>query len=129
MRERERRKVLLLLDNFSGHYCDIELKNITIIFLPEKTTSKTQPMDAGIIRAFKAINTSLLNKRLIEAADYVENSEQFVKTITILDAIKMIVKSWDLVKRETIVNSWSHVWFTRQNNQPLRVDDVDGVDG
>ena len=47
-------RVLLLLDNCSSY----KLENLTLLyvdvyFLPPNTTSKLQPMDAGIIMAFK----------------------------------------------------------------------------
>ena len=45
---RQKRKVLLLIDNAPGHVCD-EYDNIEIIFLPPNTTSKLQPLDQGII--------------------------------------------------------------------------------
>ncbi|KAG0434594.1 Tigger transposable element-derived protein 6 [Dictyocoela muelleri] len=50
----EKRKVLLVLDNCPGHKITIETSNIEILFLPKNTTSKLQPLDAGIIRSFKA---------------------------------------------------------------------------
>jgi hypothetical protein len=56
----ERQKVLLLLDNFSGHKLVVQLvggleglSNVRIVFLPPNTTSKWQPMDQGIIISFK----------------------------------------------------------------------------
>jgi hypothetical protein len=50
------RPTVLLLDNFSGHIKDIQdvvLNHLEVIFLPANTTSKTQPLDAGIIASFK----------------------------------------------------------------------------
>ena len=49
----QNRRVLLLLDNFSGHRCDYTAENIEIVFLPPNTTSHCQPLDQGIIHAFK----------------------------------------------------------------------------
>jgi len=45
----------LILDNASVHgiASNLDLKHLKIIFLPPNTTSKTQPMDAGIIQALK----------------------------------------------------------------------------
>jgi hypothetical protein len=45
----------LILDNASVHNsaADLRLKNLEIVFLPPNTTSKTQPMDAGIIQTLK----------------------------------------------------------------------------
>ena len=56
----ERRKVLLLLDNFSGHELGVQLvggkealDNVRIEWLPPNTTSHWQPLDQGIIASFK----------------------------------------------------------------------------
>lgn len=46
--------VLLLLDNCTSHKLDnLTLENVEVYFLPPNTTSKLQPMDAGIIMSFK----------------------------------------------------------------------------
>jgi hypothetical protein len=48
------RKVLLIIDNAGCHNLNgIELKNVKIKFLPPNTTSRLQPLDAGIIASFK----------------------------------------------------------------------------
>ncbi|KAL3677198.1 hypothetical protein R1sor_027146 [Riccia sorocarpa] len=66
MRE-QKRKVLLLVDNASSHaflgpgavqstarkFKRLQLSNVTILFLPPNTTAIIQPLDAGIIQAFK----------------------------------------------------------------------------
>ena len=51
----ERRKIILFLDNAPCHPEALQnnLKNIKLIFLPKCATSQLQPLDAGIIRAFK----------------------------------------------------------------------------
>jgi hypothetical protein len=56
------RKVLLLLDNFSGHEVGVEfigglegLSNVRIAWLPPNTTSHWQPLDQGIIASFKLL--------------------------------------------------------------------------
>ncbi|XP_070592955.1 tigger transposable element-derived protein 1-like [Erythrolamprus reginae] len=51
-------KVLLLMDNAGGHD-DLahEHDGVQVEFLPPNTTSLIQPMDQGIIRAFKALYT------------------------------------------------------------------------
>ena len=40
-------KILLLLDNFSGHPTDLSHPNIKVMFLPPNTTSILQPCDQG----------------------------------------------------------------------------------
>lgn len=42
------------MDNAPSHIvADVKLTNVTFQALPPNTTSKVQPMDAGIIAAFK----------------------------------------------------------------------------
>ena len=51
----QRQRVLLLLDNCPTHKVEgLTLPYVEIYFLPPNTTSKIQPMDAGIIMAFKS---------------------------------------------------------------------------
>ena len=51
--KRKWRHILMFLDNASS--CgDCQLSNVTFKFLPANTTSHLQPLDQGIIRAFKA---------------------------------------------------------------------------
>ena len=55
------KRVLLLLDNFSGHKVDFnKFENISFQFLPSNTTSFTQPLDSGIIHSFKAKYLNLM---------------------------------------------------------------------
>ena len=53
---KKNRPVLLLLDNVSSHVTasDTPLQCVKLHFLPLNTTSHLQPLDAGIIKAFKA---------------------------------------------------------------------------
>jgi hypothetical protein len=48
----QNRHVLLFLDNAPSHP-KLTLNNVTLQFLPANTTSKSQPMDQGIIQALK----------------------------------------------------------------------------
>lgn len=48
------RPVLLLIDNAPSHITEgLQLRHIKVICLPPNTTSKYQPLNAGIIAAFK----------------------------------------------------------------------------
>ena len=49
---RQKRKVILFLDNVSSHSQDLvgKFSNIKVVFLPKNTTSRLQPLDAGIIK-------------------------------------------------------------------------------
>jgi len=55
----QNRHILLLVDNATSHHVQIDedsfqLTNITLHYLPPNTMSHLQPMDAGIIKSFKA---------------------------------------------------------------------------
>ena len=49
---------VLLADNFAGHFVNYP-SNITLKFMPPNSTSRTQPLDAGIIKAFKVLHIIL----------------------------------------------------------------------
>ena len=64
----QNRKILLLIDNASSHFNpdkdnnqeieesgNLNLSHVRVHFLPPNTTAHLQPMDAGIIKSFKAI--------------------------------------------------------------------------
>ena len=55
----QNRNVVLFLDNATNHQESIEknLSNIKLVLLPKNTTSRLQPVDEGIIRAFR-LNSS-----------------------------------------------------------------------
>ena len=63
------REIALIIDNCTAHP-HVEQRNfIESIFLPPNTTSHTQPMDQGIIRALKGKYRSLAVRKLIAALE------------------------------------------------------------
>ena len=51
---RQKRQVVLLIDNCPAHPHVKKLKKfVKLVFLPLHSTSKTQPMDQGVIKSFK----------------------------------------------------------------------------
>ncbi|KNF01369.1 hypothetical protein PSTG_05469 [Puccinia striiformis f. sp. tritici PST-78] len=114
---REKRQVLLLLDNFSAHIKRLDglhLANLKVEFPPPNLTSVLQPCDAGIIRAFKAY----YRKRFPEFAmsRYEENPDTDGTTafnISQLEAMHMARAAWALVTQKTIANCWKHTGILR----------------
>jgi hypothetical protein len=99
--------VLLLLDNCPSHKIDgLALSNVDIHFLPPNTTSKIQPMDAGIIMSFKRHYRHLHIKWILSQVE--EGKDIKDLKMDVLRAIHYIVKSWDEVMPETIYNCWNH---------------------
>ena len=67
------RKILLLVDNALSHiWRNLDLPNIEIVSLPPNTTSKLQPMNAGIIASFKC---HYRRRQLAHALDLIDLEE------------------------------------------------------
>jgi hypothetical protein len=64
--KRQKRKVILLLDNFPGHDISYKPENIRLEPLAPNMTSFVQPLDSGIIRCFKAHYRRAFCDRAIE---------------------------------------------------------------
>jgi hypothetical protein len=111
--QREKRKILLFLDNAPVHPVDLKLSNVTIIFFPPNTTSVIQPLDQGIIRAFKAHYRSRLVKRIISRCTLASTPDQV--TITALDAVDWIATAWSDVTQPTIVNTFGKAGFQHRH--------------
>lgn len=104
------RKVLLLMDNFSGHKSGLDLlqsplQNVQYIWLPPNTTSRCQPLDQGIIKAFKAY----YKRRWLQymCTEY-DDGKNPLQTINVLKAIRWSIEAWDHVTTQTISNCWFH---------------------
>lgn len=95
------RKVLLLLDNFSGHKVGVQLvggkqglSNVRIEWLPPNTTSHWQPMDQGVIASFKLQYRRQFVAYIIQM--YEADKDPF-KTVTILKAIQWSRIAWEQI--------------------------------
>ncbi|CAG8611544.1 24008_t:CDS:2 [Racocetra persica] len=88
------KSVLLLLDNCSSHKTDgLVLQNVKICFLPKNTTSKIQPMDAGIIISFKKNYHHHHIRWMLDQIESGENAQD----------LKI-----DILQERTIQNCWRH---------------------
>ncbi len=97
---RQGRNVLIFIDNVSSH--DPALKDQhQDHFLPKNTTSKLQPLDAGIIQIFKVHYWRLLLKHNIVMLAQIDGTDltatAIVKSIHVLTAIRWIKKAWEEV--------------------------------
>jgi hypothetical protein len=96
----EKRHVLLLMDNAPSHIIPANLTHVRCEFLPPTTTSHLQPMDAGIISAFKAHYRRFLVRWHIDAID-----QGLVSKIEVSDAIRWAKLSWDEITTEQYVTA------------------------
>lgn len=133
----EGRQVALILDRCPAHPANIGgLTNVVLYFLPPNTTSKTQPLDAGIINSMKCHYRKKLVQRMLAAF---ENEMDF--KLDLLEALRMLKRAWESVSVETVVNCFKHVGIrldtiqheteeTELNGESLQFEhgDSDGAD-
>ena len=116
---RKGEKALLLVDNCMAHSLHEDLEHLQVVFLPPNTTSILQPLDQGIIRAFKAHFRRSMVLNLLQEIDDQENNDStsLAKKLSVLDGIVNLKFAWDAVTIDTIMNCWKK--FT----SPVNLDD------
>jgi len=107
---RQKRKILLFMDNASSHP-QKEFSNIVIIFLPPNTTSLSQPLDQGIIQNVKVKYRKRVLRHLLANIEEVTSASDLAKKLTVLDAIHWIVSAVKDVKPETVVHCFQKAGF------------------
>ena len=106
----EGRKIVLSIDNCPAHPNNDNLKAIQLVFLPPSTTSKTPPMDQGVIRALKDFYRTNVVSRQIK---YVNEGKTTPK-INILQAMPMLVKSWNAISINTVKNCFRKAGISQE---------------
>lgn len=100
------RHVLLLMDNAPSHKTDgLELSNIKIHKLEPNTTPFNQPLDAGIIHAFKA---RFRQRRDHHAVNVMGSSTADSYKVDIFTGMQWATAAWRDVSEEAIRNCWKH---------------------
>lgn len=94
---RENRKILLFLDDAPCHP-PLELSNINFVFLPVNSTSRLQPLDQGIIQAFKVLYKRRMLRSLVARMNGTMSVAQLAHQITASDAISWVKSAWMEVK-------------------------------
>jgi hypothetical protein len=84
---------------------DVYRLNITLIFLPANTTSIVQPLDQGIIAAFKAHYRAQLVQFVISGSTETDMTMQQVK-INAYQAVKWVRHASKALTTATIRNCW-----------------------
>lgn len=92
------------MDNAPCHPENLQDKfsNIKIVFLPKNTTSKTQPLDAGLISNWKIHYKKRLLRYICEKATSSSSASEIVKSVNLLMAIEWGKQAWDEVSDTTI---------------------------
>lgn len=110
---KQKREVILFIDNAPCHRLEegVVLQNVKLQFLPANTTSIIQPLDQGIIRTFKIHYRQQIVRKQLVALEKGLTLSQFGKTINILEALRLIERSWGLVTSTTIQNCFRKAGF------------------
>ena len=122
--QREGRKIALIVDNCPAHPHVEGLNAINLVFLPPNTTSKTQPMDQGLIRSLKAHYRCKVVQMYITAID----NNRPLPPINMLLAMHMLVSAWDRVSPSTIQNCFRAAGISQQSQECAVADDDDPFD-
>lgn len=102
----QKRKVALIIDNAPSHiFNSTSITNTEVIFLEPNMTSHIQPMDAGIIKAFKAHYRELYIR---QAIDRDEAGFTDIYHIDQLEGQRLCLQAWARVTSQTVANCWSH---------------------
>ncbi|XP_061165650.1 tigger transposable element-derived protein 6-like [Saccostrea echinata] len=110
------------MDNASSHAIP-KLTNVKIHFLPPTTTSHLQPLDAGIIQAFKAHYRKLQLHYLVDCFD-----KNNAPKVLLSEGIRFIKQTWESVTPDTIRNCWIHSGLVTDENRPINSTPVDDYD-
>ena len=102
-----------------------QLASIDLIFLPPNTTSHTQPMDQGVIRALKAKYRSLAVQKLIAAL----GKKNPVPIISILSAMVILENAWNAVSNKTFSNCFKKAGISEKEVGRVLNDEDDPFTG
>ena len=106
--KKEGRRVALFIDNCSAHGSIQNLpalSNVDVILLPPNTTSKLQPLDAGIIAAF---NWRYRRFEMERAMDLIEENVKNIYNVDDMTAMKWIKSIGMNFDSSIIRNCWKH---------------------
>lgn len=102
----QKRKILLFIDNCPAHNIIPTCQAVKVKFLPPNTTSKSQPLDQGIIKTFKTLYRKEIVRKIISDMD-----DEKSTVIEILQAMRIVDKTWRNVTTTTIVNCFRSCGF------------------
>ena len=122
---RQRRNVVLFLDNSSCHPPDMKGKydHIQIVFFPPNCTSRLQPLDLGIIQTFKLKFMKLMLTHVVSKIDDCNSATEVSKSVDLLQAIRWIAQAWEDMPESTIKKCFIKAGFLSEDKTPVSFSD------
>ncbi len=118
------RHIILLIDNFSGHYIEYEPRYIRLEYFKPNLTPYVQPCDAGIIRCLKAYYR---RSQCLRAIELDEADEHNIYKMNLLEAMLMVKDAWENVTPETIAHCWDHTGIQKKSAPSVPSSQTDAV--
>jgi hypothetical protein len=107
------RKILLIIDQHAAHPKNTKFfSNIEVVFLPANCTGQLQPLDLGVIHAFKCHYTEQFIQKTVAMLDEGLLQEATQIKLDVLSAVHFIAQAWRLITPTTIKN-----WFLNSSCQ------------
>lgn len=105
-------KALLIVDNAAVHQYNIETNKIDlkVLFLPPNTTSLIQPMDQGVISAFKRNYKFRFMRGILAKSGF--NSDNLIEDVnrySLKECIYAANDTWKELSDVTLINSWNKI--------------------
>ena len=110
-----------MIDNCPVHYEVQGLSNVRLEFLPPNTTSKSQPMDQGVIRSLKCFYRRKIVREFIRSLD----AGNVIPKVNILSAMTMLASAWGEVSQDVIMNCFRKCGFSVEAQELAIADDDD----
>ena len=125
--KRNDRHILLFMDNAPCHPQTLsgQFSNVTVQFLPKNTTSKSQPLDAGILANWKVLYRKLMLRYVCSQVDGEKNASEIVKSINVLMAIEWRRQAWNDVRQSTITKCFRKTGLY-PGDEPIEDDPFEG---
>ena len=116
----------MFLENATCHPKSIidSFSKIKIIFLSKNSTSRLQPLDAGIIQNFKVKYRKRLVKYVLARINEYSSATQIIKDVNILMAIRWAQEAWKEVTGTTIKNCFEKCGIIK-NDDLMEIEEED----
>ncbi|UYV68882.1 hypothetical protein LAZ67_6001450 [Cordylochernes scorpioides] len=116
---KEKRKVILFIDNCTAHNSIPPMENVEVIFFPANMTSVIQPMDKGVIKNLKHFYRRFLVENILTG-----DSEALKIKLDVLQASRLCKKAWDQVTSETIKHCFKKAGFVKKEEDEENAYDI-----